>query len=272
MKMKAYGSSMTGDISFFGERFDFDREVSYTVDNGFVDNDPAGFKVFHQIEPVEVLNIVPIIIDRKKQYDLILAWNEDVLSTCENSVLLTEAPCSWLPKAKENLVYTPCDVTLKKFAVSFLTSNKGFCPGHKFRLEIYAKLPSVVGQIPVFKHMSPPRIPDKRSILEPYQFSIAPENASHNNWFADKIVDCFVAKTIPLYWGCPNLDKFFNMDGVIRFASYDELIGALSSLTPEFYAQHLSAVEDNYSRSMKYVHTWDRVEEEIKKGLSRKYD
>jgi hypothetical protein len=270
MKMKAYGSSMTGDISFFGDRFDFEQSVSYTVDDGFNHSDTAFFKVLHQIEPIEVFDAVSSIIAKKHDYDLILAWNQQVLEACDNAVLLTESPCSWLPRAKENLVYTPCDVTQKKFAVSFLTSNKGFCPGHKFRLEIYSRLPAVVGKIPIVKHMSPPRIPDKREILEPYQFSIAPENASHNNWFADKIIDCFVAKTIPLYWGCPNLYKFFNMDGVIRFASYDELIGALSSLTPEFYMNHLVAVEDNYQRALKYVHTWDRIDEEITKGLEKK--
>lgn len=167
-------------------------------------------------------------------------------------------------------MYTPCNTSSKLFAVSFLTSNKGFCPGHALRLEIYRRIPSVVGQLVVHKHMSPPRIPDKRAMLEPFQFSIAPENASHNNWFADKIVDCFIAKTIPLYWGCPNLDQFFNMDGVIRFNSYEELIGALQSLTPDYYTKHLDAVEYNYTRAMQYVHTWDRIEAEITKGVARK--
>lgn len=268
--MKAYGSSMTGDISFFGERFDFERSVSYTVDDGFRSDDSSFFRVLHQIEPTEVLDVVQKIIAKRNDYDLILTWNQDILSACENAVLLTESPCSWLPRAKENSVYTPCDPTKKIFAVSFLTSNKGFCPGHALRLDIYRRLPAVVGQLVVHKHMSPPRIPDKRAMLEPFQFSIAPENANHNNWFADKIVDCFIAKTIPLYWGCPNLDQYFNMDGVIRFGSYEELASALQSLTPDYYAKHLDAVEFNYERALQYVHTWDRIEAEITKGLARK--
>jgi hypothetical protein len=269
MKMRAFGSSMTGDISFFGERFDFEQPVSYTVDDGR-DDGGAFFKVLHQIEPPDVLNIVPTFAARSGNYDLVLAWNQDVLNSCPGAVLFTESPCSWLPRAKENSVYTPCDVTKKQFAVSFLTSNKNFCPGHKLRVEIYNRIPERVGQIPVHKHMSPPRIPDKRTMLEPFQFHIAPENASHNNWFADKIVDCFIAKTIPLYWGCPNLGNFFNLDGVIRFGSYEELIGALETLTPEYYAAHLAAVEDNYTRALQYVHTWDRIESLIDEGLKKK--
>lgn len=167
-------------------------------------------------------------------------------------------------------MHQPCSTENKQFAVSFLTSNKAFCPGHQLRVEIYDLLKESYGDLKVVKHMSPPRIDDKRTILEPYQFSVAVENAMHRNWFADKIVDCFVAKTVPIYWGCPNLPDFFNMDGVILFEGLHDLPSVLEKLTPETYAKMLPAVEDNYTRSLQWVHTWDRIEAEIDKAIENK--
>jgi hypothetical protein len=267
---KAYGSSMTGDISWFAQHIATrDQSVSFTVDDGINLSDTSDFRVLHQVEPPEVLDVVDKIIANHTFYDLILGWNERILKGCPNSVFLPEAVCSWIGRSSGGSVYKADNVE-KQFAVSFLTSSKAFCPGHKLRCEIYDMLPSAYGDLKVIKHMSPPRIPDKRTILVPYQFSIAVENAKHNNWFADKIVDCFVAKTLPIYWGCPNLNRFFNMDGVVCFNDCKDLPQILSSLTPDFYNSRLEAIEDNYTRVLQYVHTWDRIEEEITKGIERK--
>ena len=46
------------------------------------------------------------------------------------------------------------------------------------------------------------------SILE-YEYSIAIENSSQSNYFSEKIIDCMLLWTIPLYWGCPNISDYF---------------------------------------------------------------
>jgi FkbM family methyltransferase len=45
--------------------------------------------------------------------------------------------------------------------------------------------------------------------LSPYKFSLAIENSEHINYFTEKIVDCFLTWTKPLYWGCPNIAEYF---------------------------------------------------------------
>lgn len=268
----AYGSSMTGDISWFaGKLRQRDMSVSFTVDDGFNFRDTADFRVHHQVEPPEVLDVTDRLIQNHRFYDLIMTWNERVLAECPNAQFLPEAPCSWLPRGKEeNSVYPQPDVRAKEFAVSFLTSDKTFAPGHQLRVDLYKVLQPAYGDLKVVKHMSPPRWDDKRTIIEPYQYHIAVENAMHNNWFADKIVDAFIGKAIPLYWGCPNLEDFFNMQGVMRFSTIGELERMLASLTPEHYQSRLEAVEDNYNRALKYVHTWDRIEDAITEAIARK--
>ena len=250
--------------------------VSVTVDDGFNFSDTSSYRVLHQIEPPEILNCVDKIISNHRFYDLILCWNERILAECPNARLFPQGVCTWMESC-----YLPwmdmsfrkqmeCDETKKQFKVSFITSNKTWAPGHALRQVIYNRLPQQVGDLKIHKLMSPPRIPDKREILEEFQFTITPENASHNNWFDDKIIDSLVAKTIPLFWGCPNIGNFFNMDGIIHFNTVDELMGILPTLTPDYYMQHYDAVHENFLKAMTYVHVWSRMDTEIVAGIERR--
>ena len=49
----------------------------------------------------------------------------------------------------------------------------------------------------------------KLSTLSRYKYSIACENSSIKNYFTEKISDCFLTWTKPLYWGCPNISDYF---------------------------------------------------------------
>jgi len=49
----------------------------------------------------------------------------------------------------------------------------------------------------------------KYDALLNYQMSLAIENSSQKNYFSEKIVDCMLLWTIPLYWGCPNISDYF---------------------------------------------------------------
>jgi glycosyl transferase family 10 (putative fucosyltransferase) len=270
--------------------FNRPEQVSITWDDGFNFSDDSWFRVHHQCEPPDVLNIIDKLIANHKFYDLILAFDERVLRACPNAKFLTESACSWLPRKwgttdpfgtmrYENGVlhknpvvmeYAGCDVSAKCFEVSFLTSSKGSLPGHILRQEIFQKLPAVVGHLPTWKHRSPPVIDDKRTILEPYMFSIVPENSRHSGYYTEKIVDCFVAKTIPIYWGCTDIAKHFNIDGVIQFDGYADLLDKLNGLTPEFYQSRKSVIEENFRIALKGCCQWNLIEDYIDEGILKK--
>lgn len=257
-------------------------DASLTIDEAFNFGDTSSFRVMLQVEPPEVKDLTKTIIDNHKFYDVILAWNTRILQACPNAVLFPLGCCSWIPwndegnnpnhaRPQNGVPYAECDVSKKQFKASFLTSNKAWTPGHIIRQQVYEALPNSVGSLTVDKHRSPPWIADKRDFLEPYQFTVSPLNASHDNWFDDKMIDPLIAKTIPLIWGFPNLENYFNVDGIIRFDSVAELMEKLSLLTPEYYAQHFDAVMDNFHRALEYVHVWSRVDREMSKGIDRKF-
>ena len=90
------------------------------------------------------------------------------------------------------------------------------------------------------------------------------------NWITEKVIDCFATKTIPIYYGAPNIGDFFNKDGIIVFNSIDELNVILNSLPPNFYESKRAAIEENYERSKQYYDFHKRVEGEINNLIKNK--
>jgi hypothetical protein len=79
-------------------------------------------------------------------------------------------------------------------------------------------------------------------------FSVAIENACYETYFTEKIQDCFATATIPVYYGSPDIGKFFNPDGIIFLTDDFDV----TSLTPDLYYDKLEAVKDNLERVKNY--------------------
>lgn len=291
-----YTSSSIGPCPDLHKNFlDRPETVSIYWDDARISSDDnAFFRVIHHCEPPDVFpTIAEKIITEHKRFDLVLTYDPRVLQACDNAVFVTESACSWFPRksgaapdpfgcmnygggvSHKNPVvseYIGCDVSKKKFEVSFLTSSKNMFPGHALRQEIYQRLPEQVGSIKTWKHKSPPIVNDKRDILEPYMFSIVPENSIHAGYYTEKIVDCLVAKTIPVYWGCPNISDYFDVESIVLFQDYAELVAKLEKLTPEFYHNRAEVIEKNLRAALRGVYQWDQIEQAITNGIRLKQE
>ena len=62
---------------------------------------------------------------------------------------------------------------------------------------------------------------NKINLFRKYQFSIVIENVAQNTWFTEKIIDCLITKTIPIYYGCPSISEYFDTTGWIIFDGID---------------------------------------------------
>ena len=91
--------------------------------------------------------------------------------------------------------------------------------------------------------------------LKDYRFSVAIENGIHDNYFTEKILDCFLTGTIPIYKGCQNIEQFFDTRGFIIFNTTDELINILDNLTEEDYNSRLEYIKINFDKAKDYYYT-----------------
>ncbi len=93
--------------------------------------------------------------------------------------------------------------------ISVITSNKAFTQGHLDRIEFVEKLKARYGdKIDVFGS-GYRNFDDKWDVLAPYKYHISIENSSQKHYWTEKISDCFLAETYPIYYGCTNLSDYF---------------------------------------------------------------
>lgn len=65
----------------------------------------------------------------------------------------------------------------------------------------------------------PPELDDDRSRVvwwfRDYRFTVAAENAAVPGYITEKIVNSYLAETVPIYWGAPDLPAYFNADAIV---------------------------------------------------------
>lgn len=229
---------------FEGHQLDFNKSVSISVDT-LTKNDEAEIKILHLAEPTEIYSYIYENVDQLREFDKIYTYNEQILEEITNSEL-TEFGSCWLDFS---------DLNLNKLDhISFVTSTKNFTTGHTLRHNIFNFFESVnvINGLDIYQHKSPPFHPRRNDFFETSKFHVAVENAKEKNYFTEKLIDCFASKTVPVYYGCPNIGDFFNLDGMIIFNDYDDFLQKIGLVTPIMYDEMQNAIEDNYERCKKY--------------------
>ena len=83
--------------------------------------------------------------------------------------------------------------------------------------------------------------------LAPFRYSLAIENSKHDHYWTEKIADCFLAGTVPIYWGAPNIGEYFPAEAMIVLDSLDPEKAARvikAEATPEAYQRRLPALRE----------------------------
>lgn len=98
----------------------------------------------------------------------------------------------------------------KSKKMSLIVSNKVFTDGHKKRLDFAMKVKKHFGETIDLYGRGIADFNDKWDVLAPYKYNICLENSSSKYYFTEKLTDCYLSYTFPLYYGCPNLEDYFN--------------------------------------------------------------
>ena len=119
--------------------------------------------------------------------------------------------------------------------ISVITSNKAFTQGHLDRIRFVEKLKMYYGdKIDIFGR-GYRDFDDKWDVLAPYKYHIVIENSSQLYYWTEKISDCFLAETFPLYYGCTNLSDYFSTEAFlpIDIFNFESAITKIDQLIAE---------------------------------------
>jgi hypothetical protein len=212
-------------------------------------------------EPNEYFGLHDWAIQNKDLFQVILTWDDKVLNNCENALLLPFGH-TWLKPDQYEKEHE------KKFEISHLCGvlNKSY--GHSMRHEILARENEFKMSINFHKtigdrhNIEDARI-GKEIVFGNSMFGVVIENFSHRGYFSEKILDCFLLKTIPIYWGCSNIIDYFDPAGIIGFKNVDDLIYICNNLDEFQYEYSKNTIEKNYQKALQYVNYEQNIVDKI---------
>jgi hypothetical protein len=208
-------------------------------------------------EPNEYFGLHDWVIQNKDLFSAILTWDDKVLNNCDNALLLPFGH-TWLKPDQYEKEHT------KEFKLAHLQGKLLKTYGHSLRHEITArknelKIPTKFYEVYGDRNNIEDARVGKEFIFSDSQFGVVIENVSHRNFFSEKILDCFLLKTIPIYWGCSNIGDFFDMDGILMVSNIDDLIHVCNNLTEEFYESKKESIERNWILAKQFVNYEENI-------------
>ena len=255
-------------------------KIEVFIDNGMgaVDQHPRQKDVYRFGWLCESKFIVPNVYSALfqhhdeffKRFDAIFTCDEDLLKLDDRFVYsLSGSNLPWTPESEYG-------IHEKKKICSLLASPKLTTRGHKLRHAVanqYKDKIDLFGGVGGSEQIgttgwASSNHPPKTEALKDYMFSITIENESYNNYYTEKITDCFANGTIPVYWGCPNIGEHFNEKGIILL---DENFD-INSLTQELYESKLEYVKDNFERVSNLDGSDDILWDKITKFIGKPKD
>jgi len=112
--------------------------------------------------------------------------------------------------------YVPSE---KQNNLSWITSNKQVFRGHRDRMKFLAKIQGSIDFDLYGVGFQP--IDDKWDGLEPYRYSLVIENYRNAFYWSEKLADCFLAWTMPIYFGCTRIHDYFPNEALINIDIHD---------------------------------------------------
>ena len=203
-------------------------------------------------------NIINYIKSNRKY----LSYSYKYIFTCVSELVGLEKNFVYVPSGSNIPWIEPKEEFKKEKLCSMFASPKKWLEGHVLRhqlAESYKNSLDLYGGMFGSQRLGDGIHPDKSDGLFPYMFSIVIENTNCDKYYTEKITDCFMSKTIPIYWGTKKIIEDFNQDGIIF---WNENFHP-KNLNSDLYFSKIAAIEDNYNRVLKLKMADDYIGEYI---------
>lgn len=165
-----------------------------------------------------------------RRFHRILTFNQDLLDLLPNARFVPYGT-TWVPEWR--------DVQTEKTSMcSLIASAKRDSNGHQLRHAMVDWVRETDQPVEIMGRGYKP-FEAKSDGLAPYRYSIVIENVEEKNYFSEKLVDAVLCNTVPIYWGCPNLEDFVETSAIIRCNSAEDIKTAVASMSNADYERRL---------------------------------
>lgn len=164
----------------------------------------------------------------------VLTFNEDLIARIPNGIFFPMGT-TWVPN------WRSLDTTKTRMC-SLIASSKRDTEGHRLRHSVAERARENGLDLDIMGRGYAP-FEAKSDGLAPYRYSVVIENVREKNYFSEKLADTVLCETVPIYWGCPNIDRFFDTGGMILCSTEADVMAALSSTSVDDYEARLPALK-----------------------------
>jgi hypothetical protein len=177
-----------------------------------------------------------------------------LVSTFYNLEEVTLAGKEYLTHSKK---LTEEDLAKKTEFCSFVYSNYRAEKERRLMFETLSRYKKVNAAGAYLNNMNNKKIINKLAFEMQHKFSVAFENSSRSGYTTEKITSALAAKTIPIYWGNPNIGKEFNTKRFINcheYSTFEDVLERVKELDSndklylEMVNQPIAAENFNFSK------------------------
>ena len=148
---------------------------------------------------------------------------------------------------------------VKQKPCSIIASGKTDMPGHQLRHRIVEHIRAQCLPVDILGRGYNP-FENKADGLLPYHYSVIIENVREDDFYTEKLLDCMLCGTLPIFWGAPNITDHFDPQGMIICANSDEIMAALTSLDTGYFSDSVKqAMELNRQKAMQLADLNGRI-------------
>jgi hypothetical protein len=185
-----------------------------------------------------------------RRYHRVLSYNEDLLARLPNGLFFPYGS-TWVRDWQTR------DMT-KSAMCSLIASKKRSQAGHALRHRLVERVRAEDLPVDVMGRGYKP-FDTKAEGLAPYRYSLIIENVQERNYFTEKLVDAVLCRTVPIYWGCPNIGDFMDTSGMILCQSEGDMHAALLSMSETDYSARLPGLESAIPAAASYADFYHRA-------------
>jgi hypothetical protein len=164
------------------------------------------------------------------------------------------------------------EIQPKNDRIVWITSALQVLPGHFRRHAFYTYLTKLGWNDLDVRGRGIRPIEDKWDILALSRYSIAVENHFSNNYWTEKIADCWLANTLPFYYGCPNLESYFPEKSFVRIDldDYESSADIIRRMVDSGeYEKRLPAIREARDLILNRYQFFPFMSKEIKDGFNK---